>query len=184
MAKIYTRTGDGGQTGLFAGPRVRKDDIRVEAYGTVDELNTVIGMARSESLPGGIDSLLAEVQNDLFAVGAELATPQPQSQGVAMIRDERVADLEAQIDRYDTRLAPLTEFILPGGCRGAALLHFGRAVCRRAERRVVALAGTPEQQVSERMIAYLNRLGDLLFVLARAANEQASHPDVSWQKPD
>lgn len=178
--KIYTKTGDTGETGLFAGPRVRKDDPRVEAYGEVDELNSVLGLARAESLPEPLDALLGSIQNRLFDLGAELATPDPSKRGADVIDAPAVAALETAIDAHEARLAPLDTFILPGGTRGAAALHLARAVCRRAERRVIALAHLPQQQVSPLAIIYLNRLSDLLFVLARWVNAESGAEDVRW----
>src|SRR5262245_15678110 len=144
--KIYTKTGDAGETGLFGGPRVPKDAPRIEAYGTVDELNAVLGLARAESLPGQIEALLQQVQNDLFAVGADLATPDP-AKWHSRSSPADVAALESAIDDFDSRLSPLKEFVLPAGSRAAALLHLARTVCRRAERRVVTLAGLPDESV-------------------------------------
>lgn len=180
--KIYTKTGDCGETGLFAGPRVRKDDLRIEAFGTVDELNAVLGLARTESLPPEIDDVLASVQHALFDLGAELATPDPQSRGTNLVSAAHVEKVEAAIDQFEQTLPPLQAFILPGGCRGAALLHVARGVCRRAERRTVTLADQAGVELSPNLIAYLNRVGDLLFVLARAANQAAGQGDVLWQK--
>jgi cob(I)alamin adenosyltransferase len=181
--KIYTKTGDRGETGLFAGPRVRKDDLRIEAYGAVDELNSALGVVRAEQPPSDIDSLLQRIQNELFAVGAELATPDPAAHGTALIQASHVEALELAIDRFEKGLAPLRQFILPGGTKAAAALHMSRTVCRRAERRLVTLIDTPNCQISEHILRYLNRLGDLLFVLARAANADAGHGDIAWQKP-
>jgi cob(I)alamin adenosyltransferase len=181
--KIYTKTGDTGETGLFAGARVRKDDARIEAYGTVDELNAVIGLARAESLPAEIDDTLKRVQSELFSVGAELATPDPQKHGMALIGDAQIELLERAIDSLESGLSPLRHFILPGGSRGAASLHVARGVCRRAERRVVTLASAPGAEISERIIRYLNRLGDYLFVAARFANWEAKALETQWQKP-
>ncbi len=179
--KIYTRTGDAGETGLFVGPRVPKDDARIEAYGTVDELNTVLGMARSESLSEDLDQLILNVQTQLFTVGAELATPDPQLVGLRTIGDQDVAALEHEIDHFDAQLPPLTQFVIPGGTPAAAVLHLARAVCRRAERRVVTLLQTaPQPAVSLIIVRYLNRLSDLLFVLSRVANARASVTDVYW----
>ncbi len=178
--KIYTKTGDLGETGLFGGPRVRKDAPRIEAYGTVDELNALLGLARAETLGGDFDQLLARIQNELFDLGAELATPDPQAKHTAIIGATHIADLEAAIDRYEAQLAPLKQFILPGGTRGAAIVHLARTVCRRAERRLVTLAAS--EPVSQTAIIYLNRLSDLLFVLARAINQAGGSPDVPWQK--
>src|SRR6476620_5706236 len=149
--KIYTKTGDAGETGLFAGARVRKDDVRIEAYGTVDELNAVVGLARSEALPPEIDQTLERVQSELFSVGAELATPEPEKHGTALIGDPHIELLERAIDQLETGLAPLKHFILPTGCKGAAMLHVARGVCRRAERRVVTLASAPGVNVSPRI---------------------------------
>jgi len=181
--KIYTKTGDAGETGLFAGPRVRKDDPRIEAYGEVDELNAAIGLARCESLPAAIEQTLVRVQSELFSVGAELATPEPDKHGTALIGEAHIAALEQAIDALDAQLPPLKQFILPAGCRGAALLHVARGVCRRAERRVVHFAGLSANHVSPRLIRYLNRLGDYLFVAARFANAQAGIREMPWEKP-
>jgi cob(I)alamin adenosyltransferase len=181
--KIYTKTGDAGETGLFGGPRVRKDDVRIEAYGTVDELNAALGLARCEPLPAAIDECLLRVQSELFSVGAELATPDPDKHGTALVGDAQITALERAIDDLETRLPPLRQFILPGGSRGAAALHLARGICRRAERRVVTLCQTPGTHVSERIVRYLNRLGDYLFVAARAVGRDAGGPELLWQKP-
>jgi len=181
--KIYTKTGDAGETGLFGGPRVRKDDPRIEAYGTVDELNAVLGLARCEALPAEIEATLARVQNDLFAVGAELASPDPHAMGTAWIGEQQIAQLERAIDAFDDRLPPLKEFILPAGNRAACTIHVARGVCRRAERHVVTLAKTDGANVSDAVIQYLNRLGDYLFVAARAANLLAGEIERPWEKP-
>lgn len=180
--KIYTKTGDAGETGLYGGGRVRKDAPRIEAYGTVDELNAVLGLARAAVPPADIDALLARVQNELFDVGAELATRDPAAKGTVAVGPERIAALEAAIDHYEATLPPLKTFVLPGGTPAAAALHHARTVCRRAERRVITLATLPDEAVSPRMIVYLNRLSDLLFVLARAANAAAGVPDVRWER--
>lgn len=179
--KIYTKTGDQGETGLFGGPRVRKDHPRIEAYGTVDELNALLGVVRSESPPEEIDALLAEIQNSLFDLGAELASPDPARMGTSNIGPEQIARLEKAIDRCEAGLPPLKTFILPGGARPAAWLHLARTVCRRAERRLISLA--QGETVSGHLIVYLNRLSDLLFILAREANQQAGRTDVPWEKP-
>ncbi len=180
--KIYTKTGDTGETGLFAGPRVRKDAPRIEAVGSVDELNAILGLARAESLPGEVDRLLASIQSELFDVGAQLGTPDAAGHNMIIVGPNHAARLEAAIDRFDATLSPLKQFILPGGTRGAAHLHVARSVCRRAERRVVTLAGSPEENIAPELVIYLNRLGDLLFVLARAVNAAAGEPDVPWQR--
>jgi cob(I)alamin adenosyltransferase len=186
MAKIYTRVGDGGETALFGGGRVRKDDNRVEALGSVDELNAALGVVRMELLRGGVqtgfDGLLSRIQHRLFDLGAELATPGQRSHGTCRIHDRHVAELEAEIDRYDAGLEPLRAFILPGGGPAAAQLHLARCICRRAERRLVALAAT--EPIRGEMVAFVNRLSDLLFVLARAANRAERVPDVIWQQQE
>lgn len=180
--KIYTKTGDGGQTGLLAGPRVSKNHVRVEAYGEVDELNAHLGLARSAGLPTDIDRLLSRVQHELFDVGAELACPHPEAYGLPMVDLAMIEALEHEIDDFDSRLPPLKQFVLPGGAGTSALLHVARTVCRRAERRVVTLHQSDPAHVSENVVGYLNRLGDLLFLLARAANQAAAVEDVPWQK--
>lgn len=180
--KIYTRTGDEGDTGLFGGGRVGKDDPRVEAYGAVDELNAALGMARSVEMMPRVDEVLAPVQRDLFAIGALLATPDHDKMreqlAKARIDDERIAELEHAIDAGEAELEPLKAFIMPGGTPKAAALHVARTVCRRAERRVITLQRTvPLPQLA---IIYLNRLSDLLFVLARVANRRAGAGEVTW----
>ena len=180
--KIYTKTGDDGETGLFGGRRVPKDNARVAAYGDVDELNAAIGFAASLE-PVGLElELFNIVQGQLLTIGAELATPD-KAKLTGVLRGEPtsaadISTLERVIDGWDDRLEPLKEFILPGGSAKAAALHLARTVCRRAERSVVTLARSAA--VSVHIIAYLNRLSDLLFVLARAANHQAGHPDHKW----
>jgi cob(I)alamin adenosyltransferase len=181
--KIYTKTGDAGETGLFGGPRVRKDDPRIEAYGTVDELNAFLGLVRCESLPTEISATIERVQHELFAVGAELATPDPAKHGLVIVGEPHILTLEREIDALDARLPPLKQFILPGGNKSAALLHVARAVCRWAERQVVALAGAGAN-LSPNIVKYLNRLSDYLFVAARSANCQAGIAETPWNKPD
>ena len=181
--KIYTKTGDTGETGLFGGGRVAKDHPRVEAYGDVDELNAVLGMARSVELMPRVDEVLVPVQRDLFSLGALLATPDlakmQQHLDKARIDDERVAQLERAIDDGESELEPLRAFVVPGGTPKSAALHVARTVCRRAERRVIALThdgvGIPPV-----VLRYLNRLSDLLFVLARVANRRAGAAEVTW----
>jgi cob(I)alamin adenosyltransferase len=181
--RIYTRTGDKGDTGLFGGGRVPKDHPRVEAYGDVDELNAVLGMARSVEMMPRIDEVLAPVQRDLFSLGALLATPNPekvrQQLEKARIDDARIAELEHAIDDGEAELEPLTSFILPGGTPKSAALHVARTVCRRAERRVIALEHDGVD-IPPIVIRYLNRLSDLLFVLARVANRRAGAAEVTW----
>jgi cob(I)alamin adenosyltransferase len=181
--RIYTKTGDAGETGLFGAQRVRKDDARIEAYGTVDELNAAIGLARCEPLSAAIDQCLLRVQSELFSVGAELATPDAEKHGHALVGESHIAALEQAIDELETHLPPLRQFILPGGSRGAACLHLARGICRRAERRVITLAGQAEGVVSDRIIRYQNRLGDYLFVAARAAGRDSGAAELPWQKP-
>jgi cob(I)alamin adenosyltransferase len=180
--KIYTKTGDDGHTALFGGGRVTKDDIRVAAYGDVDELNAVIGAARSAEMMPRIDEVLAPVQRDLFAIGALLATPHPEEHKKqlekARISDKRIAQLEQAIDDGEAELTPLTAFIMPGGTPKAAALHVARTVCRRAERAVVRLKHT--EDVPAIVVVYLNRLSDLLFVLARVASHRAGAGEVTW----
>jgi cob(I)alamin adenosyltransferase len=180
--KIYTKTGDKGSTGLFGGGRVAKDDLRVEAYGDVDELNAVLGMARAVELMPRIDEVLVPVQRDLFAIGALLATPDRDKMAghltKARIDDGRIAELEQAIDDGESELEPLTAFILPGGTPKAAALHVARTVCRRAERHVVRLQH--EVELPPLAIIYLNRLSDLLFTLARLANRRAGAGEVTW----
>ena len=180
--KIYTKTGDAGETGLFGGARVAKDDVRVEAYGSIDELNANLGLAAA--LAGGNQDarLLVELQHDLFVVGAELAClPEKRTNlKLRLIDATDVARLEQHIDRLQEALPELKHFILPGGTPLAAALHHARAVCRRAERRVLTLARV--QSVSADVLIYLNRLADLCFVMARHAQVAAGQPEIAWQK--
>ena len=197
--RIYTRTGDAGETGLFGGQRVRKDDLRVEAYGATDELNAALGMAIAQGAEPEIRSRLLEFQHDLFTLGGDLATPiespeeneADRTKGrvtIARLDAARTAALEGWIDRYTAELLPLTRFILPGGHPLAAYLHLARTICRRAERHCVTLAyagGEPEAAVviNPEIIRYLNRLSDLLFTLARLANHRLGVADIVWN-PD
>lgn len=180
--KIYTKTGDEGETGLFGGERVPKDHRRVAAYGDVDELNAAVGLARATAPVDFEDPLLQTIQRDLFTVGAELATPDParlaRALGGPPLGDAEVTALEQAIDRLDAGLPPLKAFILPGGAPKGAAFHVARTVCRRSERTVVGLAR--ETPVSPAIRHYLNRLSDLLFVLARAANARAGAGDLPW----
>ncbi|MFM8283297.1 MAG: cob(I)yrinic acid a,c-diamide adenosyltransferase [Planctomycetaceae bacterium] len=175
--KIYTKTGDAGETGLFGGPRVRKDHTRIEAFGTVDELNSHLGLIRTLPSAAPFDPLLRRVQGELFDLGAQLATP---GAAVERIGPKHVDALERAIDTHEERLEPLSSFILPTGTPLAAAIHVARTVCRRAERRVVKLAAEPGTSIPANAIEYLNRLGDLLFVLARFANHAAGVPDDPW----
>jgi cob(I)alamin adenosyltransferase len=181
LNRIYTRTGDGGRTRLATGEAVSKASLRVCAYGETDELNTVIGLARLElqDLPQ-IDAILGRIQNDLFDLGADLATP-PLADGASALRivAAQVARLETEIDALNADLPPLTSFVLPGGSRGAVMLHLARTVCRRAERSATAFAEAETADVHGEALRYLNRLSDLLFVAARFANAQGPG-DVLW----
>jgi cob(I)alamin adenosyltransferase len=180
--KIYTKTGDKGQTGLFGGGRVSKDDPRVEAYGDVDELNAVLGLARAVEMMPRIDEVLVPIQRDLFSIGALLSTPDLEKMhdhlAKAQVDDGRIAELEQAIDACDRELEPLRAFIVPGGSPKAAALHVARTVCRRAERRVIHLQHNVE--IPQIVVVYLNRLSDLLFTLARVANTRAGAGEVTW----
>ena len=188
--KIYTRTGDAGQTGLFGGQRVPKDHTRVEAYGEVDELNAVLGLAMgqlaTEDLPE-VARRLRVLQGDLFALGANLATPAPEDGGrpndyIPALPTSRIGEMEEWIDAAEAELSPLTSFILPAGTTGAATLHLARTVCRRAERRLISLARSAT--IDPESLRFLNRLSDLLFVWARLANQRAGVPDIPWERED
>lgn len=174
LSKITTRTGDAGETGLGDGSRLPKDAPRIQALGDIDELNSAIGVLLAEEVPAATREALAQVQQDLFDLGGELCIP-----GHAMVRATHVTRLEALTARSNATLAPLKEFVLPGGSRAAAAAHLARTVCRRAERSVVALGA--RESVSEPLRQYLNRLSDLLFVLARTLNRAAGRDDVLWR---
>ncbi len=179
--KIYTKTGDSGKTGLFKGLRVPKHDLRVEAYGNVDECNAMIGVCLFHIQHSEIKILLSSLQHELFEVGADLATPaQQQDDSRWRIDPEMTTKLENAIDHFESQLPALTNFILPGGSLGGAHIHHARTVCRRAERSVSKLA--EEQQINPEILKYLNRLSDLLFVLARAENQHALSPETIWKK--
>lgn len=178
--KIYTRTGDTGQTSLFDQTRVSKADSRVDAYGEVDELNACLGVAAASGLPADLARMVAQIQKDLFALGARLADPSSKIAArvqKAAVGDADIARLEGEIDRLEATLPPLRRFILPGGGPAGAHLHLARTVCRRAERRVVALGA---DAVEPAIVVYLNRLSDLLFVMGRVANHQAGVPETEW----
>ncbi len=174
LSKITTRTGDAGETGLGDGSRVPKDSPRVGALGDLDELNSAIGMLLAEDLPQEVRTALAEVQQDLFDLGGEVSIP-----GHAILTPQQVEHLEQRLAAWNTGLPPLKEFVLPGGTRAAAAAHLARTVCRRAERGVVSLAH--KEKVSEHSRRYLNRLSDLLFVVARLLNRHAGRDDVQWR---
>ena len=184
LNKIYTRTGDDGSTGLGNGERVAKDSIRVSAYGTVDEANAAVGMARVHLAgePTHVDAMLARIQNDLFDLGADLCVP---DRGATLgyeplrITAAQTARLETEIDQLNTELSPLNSFVLPGGSPGAAALHVARTVSRRAERLIVTLKSLPSEPVSEHAVAYMNRVSDFLFVASRFVNDKGRN-DVLW----
>lgn len=178
--KIYTRTGDRGDTGLFGGARVSKASKRVAAYGTVDELNAALGLARAHGLSASIDAVLALLQVELFTLGAELATVpgKEESLGIALLGEAHIHALEKLIDESEAVLDPLKNFVLPGGDLGASALHLARTVCRRAEREVVELRQI--EPVREEVVVYLNRISDLLFSLARGQNKASGRGDVLW----
>ena len=175
LSKIVTRTGDAGTTGLGDGSRVPKDSARIAAIGEIDELNSLLGLLLTEPLPAPIAACLTSAQHDLFDLGGELSVP-----GYSVLTDAQVQRVEAAVEAFNADLDPLKEFILPGGTRAAALAHVARTVCRRAERALVRLAAT--DPVSDAARRYLNRMSDLLFVLARALNRTAARPDVLWKR--
>ena len=180
--RIYTRGGDSGDTALFGGVRVSKDHVRVAAYGTVDELNSILGWVLTQISPSANVERLGRIQHDLFAIGSDLATPPPtegrRRPDTPPLPGERIVEMEHWIDETERDLPPLRRFVLPGGAPGSAAFHVSRSVCRRAERAVVSLAGI--ESVDGVVLAYLNRLSDLLFVLARAENARAAQDDVLW----
>jgi len=182
-SKLYTRTGDEGQTALYGGGRVGKDHLRVEAYGSVDELNSALGVAVSFLRQRRVAAALQSIQNELFNIGSELASesgPRAQKGRQFLDPEGKIAALERLIDEYDAKVPPVRTFILPSGSQGGALLHLARGVCRRAERAVVRLSR--EEDVNPHVLTYLNRLSDLLFVLARYVNKAARKPETPWRK--
>lgn len=179
--KIYTKTGDDGETGLFRGPRVKKHHPRVEAYGNVDELNALIGVTLPEVKNETVRGALSSLQHELFELGADLATPEHQKADAKLrIPEAMVENLETIIDQLSEQMPPLMEFILPGGSKAGALLHYARTVCRRAERSVTELK--EHEAINGAILRYLNRLSDLLFVVARAENHTSGNPEVKWKK--
>lgn len=181
--KIYTKTGDKGETGLFGGERVSKNSLRIEAYGTIDELNAFIGLAIIEVSDKSVTDLLQKIQNWLFSIGADLATPDNEKTkklNVFRTTEEYYLYIEKEIDKYESKLDELRNFILPGGTKGAALLHICRTITRRAERMVVALNSTVK--IGNNIIIFLNRLSDLFFVLARFDNAVTGTPDIEWKQ--
>ena len=179
VVKIYTRTGDGGETSYFDGTRVRKDDPRLDTYGDIDELNAWLGLVRASAIDADLDAALTRIQQDLFALGAQLADPAGKLSArvlKAVVSDADVVRLESSIDGYERELAPLKKFILAGGTPAGAALHVARTVCRRAERRMVAL----EPAVDGVLLRYVNRLSDVLFVLARVVNHRGGVRETEW----
>ena len=183
--KIYTKKGDQGNTGLFGGGQVRKNNPRVEAYGNIDELNSVIGITIAQCANAEIRNFLSQIQHDLFAIGSDLATPESDSKlrkAVEINCSDLTGRIEEFIDKWEARLSPLRNFILPGGSTGSAYLHLARTVCRRAERSIVFLSDS--EPINMTVIPYINRLSDLLFVLARVENMLAKVPDQTWGKQE
>jgi cob(I)alamin adenosyltransferase len=179
--KIYTKTGDSGETSLLGGKRVWKDNLRIQTCGTIDELNSIIGISINDITNPELKEVLQGIQNDLFAIGSDTALPLENENTKIQRIDTNLSDkLESVIDQYDSQLPGLKNFILPGGAKGSALLHFARTVCRRAERNVVALSKV--ERINPDIEKYLNRLSDLLFVLARFENFSNGSPDIIWQK--
>lgn len=176
--KIYTKTGDDGTTGLFGGKRVPKYDITIEALGTIDEVNSLLGIVRSLQPPSEIDTILSQLQNDFFVMGCNITAQYQQSRSLPSFDESHIRFLESSIDQISSMLPPLEAFILPGGCPVGAHLHFARALCRRAERVLTLLAA--KESLNPLLLKYLNRCSDLLFVLARFANEKAGKQDTEW----
>src|ERR1700691_3469103 len=184
LTKIYTRSGDAGSTGLGSGERRRKDDLRIEAYGAVDETNSFVGVARAillgESKHAALAGILAAIQNDLFDLGADLCVPETEGEGRSLrMTEPQVVRLEREIDALNAELEPLKSFVLPGGSEAAAAVHVARAVARRAERRMVSLAAAPGEKVGAPALKYINRLSDFLFVAARHLN-RSGEGDILW----
>jgi len=179
--KIYTKTGDKGETGLFGGERVSKDSIRISSYGTIDELNSFIGYTITEIKDASVKDNLIKIQNYLFIIGSDLATPETEKNTKLNIQrtpELFINEIEKMIDHYDAKLDELKNFILPGGSKSASLLHICRTVCRRAEREVVSLKNSVT--IGDNIIIFLNRLSDLFFVLSRYENKVSNHPDTIW----
>ena len=179
--KIYTRTGDQGTTSLVGNERVQKSDLRISAYGTIDELNATLGLARAQGLSSRLDEIAERLQNQLFELGAELASPDPCQRSTDFLQESVITEQEGWMDALEQELPALTTFVLPGGTQTAAILHLARTVCRRAERDIVGLSLTAP--VREIVLKYVNRTSDLLFMMARIANAEAGVSDVPWKKP-
>ena len=178
--KIYTGKGDTGETGLYGGKRVSKNSPQIEAYGIVDELNSFVGLSVTETLDKDVKALLLQIQNQLFTVGADLATPEEKKRGSDGTPSEFYSSIEKEIDKYDAKLEELKSFILPGGSKSSAHLHVCRTIARRAERAVVSLKNKVE--IGDNILIFLNRLSDLFFVLARYENYVSGNPDIKWEK--
>lgn len=181
--KIYTKTGDKGETGLFGGERVSKNSVRIEAYGTVDELNSIIGLTITECNSEEIKTLLQKIQNNLFVLGSDLATPDSEKNKklkISRVTPDFAAEIENAIDYFTSQLEELRNFILPGGSKGSSMLHVCRTVCRRAERRVIAIEDGI--RISSDIVIFLNRLSDLFFVLSRFENKVSGIPDTTWKQ--
>lgn len=181
--KIYTKSGDKGETGLIGGERISKSSVRINAYGTVDELNAFIGLAITEVKDVSIKELLFKIQNQLFIAGSDLAAPlliDEKKKNIQRISEDFIGETEKNIDYYEEKLEDLKNFILPGGSKGSALLHVCRTITRRAERKAVELKKM--EQINENLVIYLNRLSDLFFVLSRYENMISNHPDIIWKK--
>jgi len=179
--KIYTKTGDKGETGLFGGERVSKNNLRLNAYGSIDELNSFLGLAVIEVTNNEIKNVLKDLQNKLFVLGSDLATPETQKNAklkITRLPDSYITDTEKTIDKFEAQLDELKNFILPGGSKGSAILHVCRTISRRAEREVVALKNT--EHIGENIVIFLNRLSDLFFVLSRFENKYSNIPDTKW----
>lgn len=179
--KIYTKGGDKGKTSLFGGERVEKNNPRLEAYGTIDELNSILGFAIANELHSKTKNIILNIQNNLFVIGAELATPaNVKSNAIKSIQSYEIKNIEDYIDEIELELKPLSSFILPGGSKSASLLHMARTVCRRAERRIIEV--DLEEKINPDIIVYINRISDLLFVLARFENHSSSTPEIEWKQ--
>ncbi len=182
LTKIYTKKGDKGETSLYGEIRCRKSDVRIRAIGEVDELNAILGVARAHTEDGELSAIVSHIQEDLFTLGAQLASTKTQAPNVKLISEDNTAVLENYIDNFDKQLKPLRNFILPGGGVMASYLHLARSVCRRAERTIVELSSV--EPVESTMLAYLNRLSDLLFVMARVANQRRGIQEIVWNVRD
>ncbi len=179
--KIYTKSGDKGKTSLFGGERVEKNNPRLEAYGTIDELNSILGFVIANELHSKTKNIILNIQNNLFVIGAELATPSNvKSKSIKSIQSDEIKNIEDYIDEIELELKPLSSFILPGGSKSASLLHMARTVCRRAERRIIEV--DLEEKINPDIIVYINRISDLLFVLARFENHISSTPEIEWKQ--